>query len=421
MPFSRLLAVRQNFPDRRLADPAGEVRKQLAAANLAARVKPGGRVAIGVGSRGIANIAAMAREVVEYWKAAGAAPFIFPAMGSHGAATAEGQADVLARYGITAAAMGCPLVSRLDVVSLGKTAGGIEAFMDRAAWESDGVLLVNRVKWHTDFEGAIESGLFKMMAIGLGKFAGAQKYHTHGYKLGLEHVVRSVGRRVLNSGKMLGGVAILEDACHNTAKIEVMPAESMEEREEAALALVKSWMGRIPCDLDVLILDEIGKTISGTGMDTKVINRGIDCRYNPYPYLNKIERVFCRGLNELSYGNGVGLGMADVVTDRLVDAIDWTPTRINSLTASTPPAIRIPIHFATDRECLERIAPTVGRFDLGEVTFGWIRNTLELAHLALTENLRPRIEADPSLEIIGGPVEFPFDAEGNLVSPVAPA
>ena len=421
MAFSRLLLVRQNFPDRRLADVAGEVRKQLAGAGFASKVKPGGRVAIGVGSRGIANIDVIVREVVEYWKAAGVAPIIFPAMGSHGAATAEGQADVLARYGITAATMGCPLVSQLEVVSLGKTADGIEAFMDRAAWESDGVMLVNRVKWHTDFEGAIESGIFKMMAIGLGKFAGAQKYHTHAYKLGLAHVVRSVGRHVLKSGKMLGGVAILEDAYHNTAKIEALPAGMMEEREEAALALVKSWMGRIPCDLDVLILDEIGKNVSGTGMDTKVINRSITCEYNVFPYLKRINRVFCRSLNELSYGNGVGVGMADVVADRLVNAIDWQPTRINSLTASTPTAIRTPIHFPTDRECLERIGATVGRFDLADVTCGWIRNTLELSRLALTENLRAEIEADPTLEIIGGPVEFPFDAEGNLVSLVGPA
>ena len=209
MQFPRLILVRQKFPNRRIADVAGEVRKQLAGSGFAGRLKPGSCVAIGVGSRGIHNIATIVRGVVEYWKGQGMRPFLFPAMGSHGAASAEGQADVLAHYGITEASMGCPVVSQLEVVSLGKTADGIEAFMDKMAYQSDGVMLVGRVKWHTDFAGKIESGLFKMMAIGLGKFNGAQRYHSYAYRLGLEHVIRSVGRQVLKSGKILGGLAIL--------------------------------------------------------------------------------------------------------------------------------------------------------------------------------------------------------------------
>jgi hypothetical protein len=414
MQFPRMFLVRQHFPDRRLADVAGEVRRQLAGSPFASRLKPGSRVAIGLGSRGINNVATIAREVVAYWKAQGMQPFIFPAMGSHGAATAEGQADVLAHYGIIEQTMGCPVVSQLEVVSLGKTADGIEAFMDRTAYESDGVMLVGRVKWHTDFAGNIESGLFKMMAIGLGKFAGAQRYHTYAYKLGLEHVIRSVGRQVLKSGKILGGLAILEDAYHNTAKLDAVPVEIMEQREEENLALVKSWMGKVPLDLDILIVDEIGKNISGAGMDTKVINRSIHCTYNPFPELHRFERIFARGLSSLTYNNGVGLGMADVVTDRLVDAIDWKPTHINSLTASTPSAIRTPIHFLTDRECLERIMPTVGRVDLSEVTFGRIRNTMELALLGLSENLKPEIEKNPMLEILGPPLPMDFDDQGDL-------
>src|SRR5215475_2981147 len=204
MPFPRLLLVHQKFPDRRLPDVPAEVRRQLAASPFAARLKPGSRVAIGVGSRGITNIAVIVREVVRWFLDQGMQPFLFPAMGSHGAATAAGQADVLAHYGITEESMGCPLISQLEVVSLGKTADGIEAFMDRRAYESDGVMLVGRVKWHTDFAGRIESGLFKMMAIGLGKFAGAQHYHTYAYKMGLETVITSIGRQVLASGKILG-------------------------------------------------------------------------------------------------------------------------------------------------------------------------------------------------------------------------
>jgi hypothetical protein len=337
-------------------------------------------------------------------------------MGSHGAATAEGQAGVLAHYGITAETMGCPVESSLDVVSLGRTPEGIEVFMDRNAYESEGVMLVGRVKWHTDFIGGIESGLFKMMAIGLGKLAGAQRYHTYAYKLGLEQVIRRVGRHVLASGKIVGGIAILEDAHHATAKVTAVSAEEMERREEELLGLVKSWMGRIPVDLDVLILDEIGKNISGAGMDTKVVNRGVDGQYNPWPETSRIERIFVRDLSDLSYGNGMGLGLADVVSDRLLPKIDWNATQINSLTASTPADSRLPIHFATDRECLERIAPTVGKCDLSTVTYGWIHNSLELGLIGLSENLRREIGENPNLEILGAPRPFEFDAEGNLAN-----
>ena len=417
MRFPRLLVVRQKFPDRKIPDVAAEVRKQLAASGFAARLKPGARVGIGVGSRGIHNIATIVRNVVDYWKGQGMHPFLFPAMGSHGAASAEGQAQVLAHYGITEASMGCPLVSQLEVVSLGTTAEGIEAFMDKVAYDADGVMLVGRVKWHTDFAGKIESGLYKMMAIGLGKFAGAQRYHSYAYRgMGLENVVRSVGRQVLNSGRIIGGLAILEDAYHNTAKLDAVPVEVMEKREEENLALVKTWMGKVPFDLDILVLDEIGKNISGAGMDTKVANRGVQGEYNPWPNTPKFQRIFVRNLSEHTYNSAVGMGMADVVTERLVKRINWEPTWINSLTANTPAAIRTPIHFKTDRECLERIAPTVGRMTLDEVTYGWIRNTMELTRMAVSENVRAEVEKNPILQI-EGTIEVEFDTDGNLISP----
>jgi hypothetical protein len=337
-------------------------------------------------------------------------------MGSHGAATAEGQAGVLAHFGIHEAAMGCPLVSQLEVVSLGKTPEGIETFMDRAAFESDGVMLVGRVKWHTDFAGKIESGLFKMMAIGLGKLAGAQRYHAYIYRgFGYEPLFRSVGRQVLKSGKILGGLAILEDAYHHTAKLDAVAAQIMEQREEENLALVKSWMGHIPVsELDILILDEMGKDISGTGCDSKVVNRGSAGDYNPWPDTVKIRRLFVRDLSELTYNSAIGIGMADVTTDRLVSRIDWDPTLVNALTANNPGSIQTPIHFPTDRECLERIWPTTGRFNPLELEIGWLHNTLELHLMALSETLRAQIEANPALEVIGGPAEIRFDQEGNL-------
>jgi hypothetical protein len=422
MSFSRLLNVHQKFPDRQIADIASTIQNELGAANLGEGLTPGSRIAIGVGSRGIANIATIVRAVVDYWKARGFSPFLFPAMGSHGAATAEGQADVLAHYGIIEETMGCPVISSLEVVALGATPDGIEAFMDKNAFKSDGVFLIGRIKWHTDFAGKIESGLFKMMAIGLGKFAGAQRYHTFAYKLGLEHVIRSIGRQVLKSGKILGGLAILEDANHNTAQLTAVPVDEMERKEEELLALTKSWMGRIPVkEVDILIIDEIGKTYSGAGMDTKVVNRSVNGEYNPWDTAPRIHRIFVRGLSNRSYGNGVGVGMADVIHDRLLKVIDWTPTHINSLTASTPAAIRTPAHYPTDLMCLERFWPTVGKFKQEDVTIAWIANSMELATLRLSENLRSEIEANPMLEVEGDAEPFDFDESGNLSSLMEPA
>ncbi len=409
-----MLPVRQHFPDRSLPDVRGEVLRQLGERQFASRVPPGARVALGVGSRGIANIATITRAAVDYWKSQGCRPFIFPAMGSHGGATAEGQADVLAHFGIHAATMGCPVVSSLDVVPTGRTPDGIETFMDRSAFESDGVMLIGRVKWHTDFSGKLESGLFKMTAIGLGKFAGAQRYHTYAYKLGLEHVIRTVGRQVLTSRKIIGGLAILEDANHNTGRIAAVPAAEMEKTDEELLAEVRGWMGRLPFPLDVLIVDEIGKNISGSGMDTKVVNRSVHGESNPWPDQPRIERIFIRDLSPHTYGNGVGIGMADVVHDRMLAKIDWDATLVNSLTATTPTAIRTPIHFPTDRECLERISTLVGRLDPSEVTYGWIKNTMELGFLRLSENLRDKIVENSTLEIVGPAEQIDADDAGNF-------
>jgi len=415
--FPRLVMVRQHFADRKIADIPGTICQELSKSKFGAHLFPGSNIAIGVGSRGIANIATIVHSIVAFWKEKGMQPFIFPAMGSHGAATAEGQAEVLAHYGITAEAMGCPIRSSLEVVSLGETSEGIPVFMDKHAHSADAVMLVGRVKWHTDFAGKIESGLFKMMAIGLGKFAGAQLYHSHAYKLGLEHVIRTVGRQVLTSGKILGGLAILEDPNHNTAQLTAVPVAGMEQKEEELLALVKSWMGRIPCDLDLLILNEIGKNISGAGMDTKVVNRSVQAEYNLWPDTPRIERIFVRDLSSHSYGNAAGVGLADIISDRLLQKIDWKPTWINALTASTPTACRIPIHYPTDRECLEAILPTVGKTDKSKITVGWLRNSLELNLIELSENLLPQIKNNPELEIIGPAHEMEFDDQGNLVNP----
>ncbi len=415
MKFPRIYLVRQDFPDRRLADAQGEARRRLEEADLASRVRPGARIAVGAGSRGIDNYAVIIKAAVDYWKAHGCKPFIFPAMGTHGGGTAEGQASVLAHYGVNEAAMGCPIVSSLEVVPTGRTPEGIQTFMDRNAYESDGVFLVGRVKWHTDFVGKIESGLCKMVAIGIGKVAGAQQYHAFGYRLGLERVIRSALRQVASTGKLVGGMAIMEDARHHTAGLAVVPIEDFERREEELLATVKSWKGRIPVDeLDVLIVDEMGKDISGTGMDSKVINRMMNLEANCFPDAPRIHRIFVRDLTKDTYGNAIGMGMADIITGRLRAGVDREATYLNCISACTIPGIRTPIHFTTDRECLEVACRTVGRLNFEETPIGWITNTLELSLFAFSEPLLEEIRKNPALKVVSPPLEFSFDADGNL-------
>jgi hypothetical protein len=423
MNFPRFVQAEQSFPNRAIADIEQHIRQELSSSDIPKRVPKGARIAIGVGSRGIANISRITKAVVDFWKEHGAQPFIIPAMGSHGAATAEGQSDVLAHYGIHEATMGVPVISSLDVTALGTTPDGIETFMDKNAFDADGVFLIARVKWHTDFDGAIESGLFKMMAIGLGKFAGAQKYHNFAYRMGLETMIRSVGAQVFASGKILGGLAIQEGALHETGGLTVVSTgqglAAMVAKEEALLREVKSWMAKLPApEIDILIVDEIGKNISGAGMDTKVINRGVNGQYNPWPNTPHVHRIYARGLSALTYHSGVGLGMADVVHDRLVNDIDWKPTYINSLTASTPACIRIPIHFPTDREALAAIAPTVGKNDLSQVTYCRIRNTMELVELQVSENLLPTVYGN--VKATSAPFEIQFDEAGNLATAEQP-
>ena len=417
MNLPRFVLAEQFFPNRAISRIPEHIRQELGASDIAERVPKGARIAIGVGSRGIANIATVVKSVVEFWKDKGAQPFLFPAMGSHGAATAEGQADVLAHYGIHEATMGAPVLSSLDVVSLGKTPEGMEVFIDKHAYGSDGIFLVGRVKWHTDFTGALESGLFKMMAIGLGKFAGARQYHTFAYRLGLESVIRSAGSRIFDTGKILGGLAVQEGAHHETAGLVAVSGiqgrEAFIGQEEGLLREVKSWMAKLPApEIDILIVDEIGKNISGAGMDTKVVNRNVFGEYNPFPDLPIVQRIYLRSLSELTYHSAVGLGMADVIHDRLLNDIDWKPTYINSLTASTPAAIRTPIHFPSDLEALASIAPTVGKIDLSEVTYCRIRNTLELTRFAVSENLMPSLRNN--VKVVSEPFTAPFDSAGDL-------
>jgi len=418
MRMQQLVPVLQRFPSRALANVAAAAREQMEAAAWTRRVPAGSRIAVGVGSRGIRNIDVIAKAVVEFWKSRGVQPFIVPVMGSHGAATAQGQADVLAHYGIDESTMGVPVESSLEVVRVGTTPEGIEVSMDRRAFDSDGVMLCGRVKWHTDFEGSLESGIHKMMAIGLGKWEGAKRYHSWALKIGMGQVIRSVGSAVLATGKMLGGIAILEDAYHDTAEVHALGADSMAEREEELLRRVKGWKPNLPVsEVDLLILDEIGKDISGAGMDTKVVNRGGGHGPNNWQGVPTVHRIFIRDLSGNTYGNAIGMGLADIVHDRLVKKVDFQATWVNALTSSVTSPGFTPLHFATDRECLERVLPTCGKLDPGTCSIIWIRNTLDLSYLLASENLLEELAANDSVSLEGEAAALPFDPSGNLVSP----
>jgi hypothetical protein len=235
-------------------------------------------------------------------------------------------------------------------------------------------------------------------------------------KLGLERVIRTVGEVVLGTGKMLGGLAILEDAYHNTAEVHAVGATGMVEADEKLLARVKSWKPNIPVkELDILIVDEIGKNFSGAGMDTKVINRSGRSGPNVWDGVPTIHRVFARDLSPLSYGNAVGIGLCDVIADRLYKKIDFEPTWINSLTASSLTAAYVPLHFADDRTCLEKIAPTCGKLDVSDVSIAWIRNSMDLSEMLISANLLDEVRRNPEIEVLGEPVDIEYDSDGNLV------
>ena len=417
MRLSKLVPVRQYFPSRALPDVTAAVRHELAAKETGAGLPPGARVAIGAGSRGVANISTIVRATAAHFRDLGHQPFVFPAMGSHGGGTAEGQIDVLAHYNITESQVGCPILSSMDTVPLGVTPDGIETYMDRNAFESDGAFLVNRVKWHTSFEAPIESGVVKMAAIGSGKLKGATNYHRHAVRLGLGTVIASAGRHVLASGKILGGLAILEDAHHDTAQVVSISAARLEHEEPKLLETVRSWMSRILFDeVDILIVEEIGKHISGVGMDSKIVNRHPYGGANMWPWAPKILRIYVRDISPLSYGNAVGIGMVEMLAQRAYEKIDWQATKVNAFAASNLTAVRTPLRADSDEQALQILTAAVGRSDASEVTFVWIRNTLELSDISVSENLLNTARERDDIEQTGDPSEWDFDAQGNLTN-----
>ena len=420
MTLPKMFELRQNFPDSARLDLPRLLQQQFAASGILSRVQPGMRIAVAVGSRGITNLAELVKAVLDILTGAGASPFLVPAMGSHGGATPQGQEQVLAQYGITSAAMGVPVSSSMDVRPIGKLAGGSPVVFSVPALESDGIVILNRVKPHTDFDGTIESGIFKMLTIGLGKHVGAVNAHGAASRQGYEAVIRETAQVILASAPVLCGVAILEDAHHQTAEVHVLPAAEIAAREPALLLRARSIMARLPFDeIDLLIVDEIGKEISGTGMDTNVIARsvlGYSTSLLPDPAQHpRIYRIFVRNLSATTRGNGLGIGLANFTTTRAVNALDRRYTYTNALTALSLPTANIPIYFDTDREAIEKAVTSLVAPDPEALRIVRIKNTLTLDRMLVSAAFEPVARGRPDLTLTEPAHAMEFDETGNLL------
>jgi hypothetical protein len=412
--YPNMYRIRQRFEGPAVQEIPATVAAELARAHVAAVIKPGQTVALTAGSRGIANVATIIKATADYLKTIGAKPFVIPAMGSHGGGTADGQLDVLQHYGITEASMGVPLRATMEVVQIGETPDGLPVWLDKYASEADHIGVINRVKPHTDFSGAIESGLLKMMTIGLGKYHGAQHYHRANVQYGYEHIIRTVGRTVLQQARIAFGLAVIENGYDQTAVIQAVTAPDFEATELKLQALSKKLAARLPFDfIHLLIVEEMGKNISGAGMDTKVIGRIMNI-IEPPPQHPRILRIYVRDLHDDSYGNATGVGLADFVSRRLVNKIDPTATYINCLTGLSPESARIPITFDTDREAVEAALGTIGMVRPEEARIVRIKNTLLLEELDVSEACLPEVRQRENLEVLWGPKGLVFDGSGGL-------
>lgn len=406
--------VEQHFDSRKIDDVEGSVAHELSKLQLEKSIRPGDSVAITAGSRGIARIDLILRQVVSRLGDLGAKPFIFPAMGSHGGATAEGQRQVLAKLNITEETMGCPIRSDMEPVYLGDATQGYPIYVDRHAAAADHIVVINRIKAHTKFKGSLESGLMKMMAIGMGKQKGASYYHRAAIRLTFQNIVEQVGLEVMRRCPVLFGLGIVENAFHDICAIRALGPDSLRDGEAALLDLAKRRMARLPFDeIDVLIVDQIGKDISGTGMDTNVTGRNIDI-LGDFTTTPRIKRIFVRNLTDGTEGNAIGIGFADFTTSRLVEKMDKQKTWMNSITAISPEKGSIPIHFSTDREALDACFQTIGEISPRQARVVRILDTLSLQHIQVSRAFQEDIGAHAALVQRGAWQQLCFDSHGNL-------
>ena len=413
-----MFAVRQRYPKSPPLDIRSTVRQEFA--RVQSQIKPGARIAVAVGSRGIANLSSIVGAVLEHLQSAGAKPFIVPAMGSHGGATPEGQTQVLAEYGVTEARFKVPVKAAMEVERLGATEDGVEVFFSAEALRSDGVVVINRIKPHTDFSSdSLGSGLIKMLVVGLGKRVGAANFHVAAARLGYARVLPGIARVTLRSAPILCGVGVVEDQFHETAAIAVLKPEEFESREAELFREAKRLMPKLPFEeIDLLIVDRIGKNISGSGMDPNITGRWVH-RYSSaigdgYQTSPTVRRLLVRDLTPETRGNAIGIGLADFTTSRLVRSMDQQVTYVNCLTSLTPNSAKIPIHFETDREALSRALDSLALPDPRQAKIARIADTLSLEHLELSEVYGDLLKQRSDLETVAGPQQIEVDSANNL-------
>jgi len=417
MNFPQMALIKQTFDRNRVEDIPAAVTSELDRIGVRSKVKPGQKVAITAGSRGVASIAEITKAIVDFMKECGAEPFIFPAMGSHGGGTSEGQKALLSHYNITEKTMECPILSTMEVDEIGRSPDDLPIFLDKYARSADHIVAVNRVKPHTKFKATIESGLMKMMAIGMGKHHGADLYHKASTLLGMKRVIETVGLVVMEKSPVLCGLGTVENGYDATAIIRAALPEKLVDEEKDLLSEARKRMARIPfSDIDLLIIDEMGKNISGTGMDTNVtgVNRDLFEHFDTEP---RTKRLFVRDLTPETEGNAVGIGLADFTTTRLVNKVDRGKTYINCLTGISPEKGAIPIYFDTDKECVEAAFSCLGMIDPAEARIVHIRDTLALERLHISGAYKTDIEKQDDLEIIEQWAPLPFGPDDNLISP----
>lgn len=415
MDFLRMARVKQKFDAPVLKDISSEISLQVESLGLKRKVRPGQTVAIACSSRGIANYRRIVGATAQSLRSHGLEPFIIPAMGSHGGATAEGQKRVLAHYGITEETIGVEIRSSLETVQIGTTDEQIPVYLDKFASQADHIVLINRVKSHTDFEYEIESGLMKLMAIGLGKQKGAAQYHQAFFNFGYPRIILSVANRILGNGKILFGVAAVENGNCQTAKIGVLKPEALFEREKELLREAKTLEPHLPFEeIDILFIDEMGKDISGAGIDTKIVGRIHTPLLAEEPKTPNIKRIIIGDLTEHSEGNSVGIGLADFVTQRLFAKINREATYMNALSGGTPEQAKIPLVLRNDLEALRVAVNSIGLIDPKAVRLMRIKNTKHLAEIEISSIYKKDLLQRPDLEVISADKSLCFDGQGNL-------
>lgn len=415
MQFPRTFRLRQRFVSQRVDGISKTVHDELMKMGASEKVRAGQSVAITGGSRGINNIAEILAAAVDFFRKMNAKPFIFPAMGSHGGATAEGQRQVLETYGITESFCGCEIRSSMDTVSVAKSPDGYPIHFDKNAFQADHIVACNRIKLHTDFHGRVQSGLLKMLLIGCGKRNGANFYHRATEEYGFDHMVARNVPLVLDQCHVLGGLAIVENGYEETGIIEGIAASRLIDREPALLELSRQWMPKLPFEeCDILLLDEMGKNISGTGMDTNVIGRKYQEHASDTRDSNRVKRIAVRGLSEESHGNATGIGFSEFCLTSLVQNMDLAATRMNCLTSGRVVLASPPIDFPNDQEMLSAALKTIGLKPPEQARLIWAHNTLDLIEVECSQAYFDEACGRKDLEILTELRGLPLSKAGHL-------